>query len=339
VITIIFGTDRLSIEERIASIRGDVDPSSFATTIIEDAARNIAEVISACGALGFFGSGRLIVAHQLLAASPRRGRRSKANDEQESAIDVLRGVPPETTLLIVEGALDNATEREARRAAPELKTERFDVPRGQALVEWTCARARRQLAVIKQADARQLLEALFPGSWQAAGRRDDVAPNLFRLDSELAKLAVAAGEHGTITAASITSLVYGADEEDFWGVTNAIMQGDVAKAVSEIERAYAQGSAAEGILGQLTSQFEVLAIASLAGKSTGIGDLAASSGLSEARLRQAGRYIAMFPPERISRALDALRAIDAGDKQGALDLTDSLVPLIASLARGSRVSQ
>lgn len=334
-ITIIFGTDRLSIEERLAHIRQEVDPTSFSTTIVDDAARNIAELNAACGALGFFGSGRLIIAYQLLAAGPRRGRRGKVSDDQESAVDVLRNVPRETMLLIVEDALDSPTEREARLAAPELTAERYDVPRGQDLVEWTGARARRHHATIRQPEARQLLEALFPGSWQVASRRDDVAPSLIRLDSELAKLATAAGDQETITSALITSLVPGADAEDFWGITNAIMQGDVARAVAEVERAYIQGSAAEGILGQIASQFEVLAVASLAGKTTGIGELASSTGVSEGRLRQSGRFVATFPSERIAVALEALRDLDAGAKQGTLDLTDSLVPLIATLARGA----
>jgi DNA polymerase III delta subunit len=334
-ITIIHGTDRLSIDERVANLRREVDPTSFSTTVIEDAARNIPAVKAACGALGFFGTGRLIIAYQLLAAGAKRGRRSKASDAQESAVDALQAVPRETTLLIVEDALDVATEREARRVVPDLAIERFDVPRGQRLVEWTSARARHHRAIIGQSEARQLLEALYPGSWQAAARRDDIAPGLFRLDSELAKLATAAGDQGTVTAAHIASLVPGAEAEDFWGITNAIMQGDAAKAVVEVERAYLQGSAAEGILGQITSQFEVLAVVSMAGKAIGVAELAAASGLSEGRLRQSGRYVGTFPPQRIAQALDALRDLDAGAKQGTLDITDSLVPLVAQIARGS----
>jgi len=332
-ITIIHGTDRLSIEERVASLRHEVDPTSFSTTIIQDAARDISAVKAACGALGFFGTGRLIIAYQLLTAGAKRGRRTKANDRQESAIDAIQAVPRETMLLIVEDTLDVATERDVRRAVSDVSIERFDVPRGQRLVEWTSARARHHRAVIGQSESRQLLEALFPGSWQAAARRDDIAPGLLRLDSELAKLATAAGDQNTITAEHIASLVPGADAEDFWGITNAIMQGDPAKAVIEIERAYLQGSAAEGILGQITSQIEVLAVVSMAGKAIGVPELATASGLSEGRLRQSGRYVGTFPPQRIAEALDALRDLDAGAKQGTLDITDSLVPLIATLAQ------
>jgi DNA polymerase-3 subunit delta len=177
-----------------------------------------------------------------------------------------------------------------------------------------------------------LLAALFPGSWQAVARRDDVPPNLFRLDSELAKLAIAAGDEHPITADHISALVPDAEAEDVWGITNAIMQRDAARAIQEIERAYLLGSAAEGILGQLTSQFEVLAVASLAGKSTGIEELASATGLSEARIRQSGRSVSSFPAQRIAAALDALRDLDAGAKSGLIDLTDALVPVVARMA-------
>jgi hypothetical protein len=82
----------------------------------------------------------------------------------------------------------------------------------------------------------------------------------------------------------------------------------------------------------LTSQFEVLAVASLAGKSTGIEELASATGLSEARIRQSGRSVASFPDQRIAAALDALRDLDADAKSGLIDLTDALVPVVARMA-------
>ncbi|HVX30580.1 MAG TPA: DNA polymerase III subunit delta, partial [Nitrolancea sp.] len=326
-ISILFGTDRLSIGERVDALRAERDPSGFSTTIIEDAAHNLAAVTSACGALGFFDSGRLVIAYQLLTAGGKRGRRAKASDSQTAAIEALSSVPASTTLIVVEETLDQATERAARKAVPDLTVERIDVPRGQKLVEWTSARARHHHATLGQSEARRLLEALFPGSWQAIARRDDVPPNLYRLDNELAKLALAAGDEQPITSADISALVPDAEAEDFWGITNAIMQRDAARAIQEIERAYLLGSAAEGILGQLTSQFEVLAVAELAGRTTGIEELASTTGLSEARIRQAGHSVANFPRSRIAAALDALRDLDADAKSGQIELSDALVPL------------
>ena len=218
---------------------------------------------------------------------------------------------------------------------PDVMLERCDVPRGRRLIDWTCERARRYDAIIGQDETRMLLEALFPGSWPAESRRDDVPPDIFRLDTEIAKLATAAGQDRSITAGHISALVPGAEAQDFWGITNAIMNRDATKAIVEVERAYLQGSPAEAILGQITSQFEALAVAATAERGTDLAEVAAISGLSEGRLRQASRSTTAFPATGIAAALDALRSLDADTKQGLIDLSDALVPLIAALANES----
>ncbi len=336
-ITILYGSDRLSIDELVTSVRTEVDPSGISTTIIDNASSDLGAVRSACGALGFFGSGRFVVARDLLSIAKRRGRKTSGDEEGDSAVSVLAGVPNETTLLVVEQSLDPRTEREIRKAVQNLEVQRHEVPRGLRLVEWTCQRARRYEAICGQNEARQLLEALFPGNWPAESRRDDVPPDLYRLDTEIAKLATAAGEDESITSASIARLVPGAEAEDFWGITNAIMDSNPGKAVVETERAYALGSAPEAILGQLTSQFEALSVASLASRGVSLGDLSIISGLSEGRLRQTSRSSHAFPAERIAAALDALRDLDAGVKSGTVEIEDALVPLIAMLASTSPV--
>ncbi len=334
-ITILYGSDRLTIDERVAAVRAEVDPSGISSTIIDNAAGDLSAVRSSCGALGFFGSGRFVVARDLLSVPKRRGRKAAGDDDGDSAVAILAGVPRETTLLVVEESLDPRSEREIRKIVTDIQVERFDVPRGQRLVDWTCQRARRYQAVCGQNEARQLLEALFPGSWPAESRRDDVPPDLYRLDTEIAKLATAAGDAENITSALIARLVPGAEAEDFWGITNAIMDGSPAKAVVETERAYALGSAPEAILGQITSQFEALSVASLASRDVSLSQLSSVSGLSEGRLRQTSRYAHSFPPERIALGLDALRELDAAIKSGTAEIEDALVPLVAMLAAGA----
>ncbi len=333
-ITIFHGTDRLTVEERIADARASMDPTGISTTIIDNASSDLSSVRSAAGAIGFFGTGRLVVARDLLSTGSKRGRKSKSDSSAESVVDILAGIPRETTLFVVELQLDPKTEREIRKVVPDVSIERYDVPRGRTLVEWTSERARRYDAIIGQEEARALLEALFPGNWATESRRDDVPPDLYRLDSEIAKLATAAGSGETIMAGHISALVPGADAQDFWGITNAIMDRDASRAVVELERAFSHGSAAEAILGQITSQFEALAVASTAERGMPLSQVAAVSGLSEGRLRQASRAATAFPVARIADALDALRQLDADTKQGLIDVTNALVPLVAALASG-----
>ncbi len=137
-ITILHGTDRLTIDERVASMRDAVDPSGISTSVVSDASSDISAVRSACGAVGFFGSGRLVIARDLLTSGPRKGRKSKDDPALESVIEVMLGVPDSTTLVVVEPTLDPKTEREIRKVVPSITIERFVVPRGMRLVDWTC---------------------------------------------------------------------------------------------------------------------------------------------------------------------------------------------------------
>jgi DNA polymerase-3 subunit delta len=329
-IVLIHGSDRLSAEERVTALRNDHDPSGLNTTVIDDASRHVTDVLAAVGAAGFFGSTRVVVARDLLTA--RAGRGGRTADAGGEALGMLGGVPASNVLIVVERAIDPATERAVRKEAPDLRVERFDVPRGRDLVEWTCARARRYDATIDAGVATLLLEALFPGSWNAAARRDDVPPDLHRLDSEIAKLATAAGEAGRIERPLVDSLVPGAESQNIWGLTDAIGAGDPTGAVREVERSLSQGVAPEMLLGQLAGQFEALAALAAV---PGVGDLAAVAsvtGLSEGRLRQSQRIARQFPAERVRASLSALRQFDADAKQGLIDPSEALVSLVARLA-------
>lgn len=330
-ITLLYGTNRLAIEERLQALRAEHDPDAFNTTVIEQASRRLADLRGASLASGFFGATRLVIARDLFVEpGTGRGRRAASASRDEIA-SLLAEVPPTTLLVIVEGALTPAVLRDIRKAVPDLDMQAFDVPRGRELADWVRARAQSLDATIDARAIDALLEALFPGTWRAVARRDDVPPDLYRLDSEVVKLATAAGPGGQITSELVSELVPGAEAINIWGLTDAIAKGDPAAAVREVERALATGTAAEMLIGQLAGQFEVFAALSAAGPA-GIKAAAAETGLTEGRLQQASRSMRGFPAARVRRGLAALRAIDVGTKQGELDATDALVGIIAQLA-------
>lgn len=330
-IIVLHGTDRLAIDERVAGLRAEHDPSDLTTTVIERAGDHLADLRTACLSPGFFGATRLVIARDLLSARPAgRGRRASSGD-RAAVIDLLAAVPDTTFLVVVESEIKPADERELRAKVPGLTIERHDVPRGRDLVDWVCARARRYDSTIEADVAARLLEALFPTAWRAVARRDDVPPDLYRLDGEVAKLATAAGPGGTITPDLVGALVPEAEATNVWGLTDAIVAGKAAAAVREVERALAGGTPAEVLLGQLGSQLEVFAVLAAGGRH-GAAALAAETGISEGRLRQASRSAGNFPRERIARGLAALREVDVATKQGQADAADLLVGVVASLA-------
>lgn len=333
-ILFLHGSDRFGIEERLQQLRREHDPTGLNTTVIERAGDQLSELRSACLAPGFFGTQRLVIAHDLLTpAKGGRGRRSTAASRAE-LVSLLQRVPPTTVLIVVETALTVTEERALKKDLDDLQVERHDVPRGRDLITWAQRRAKEFDATLEGDAAGRLLEALFPAGWRQVARRDDVPPDLHRLAGEIAKLATAAGAGGVITSKLVATLVPEADAPNIWGLTDAIINGDAAAAVREIELALATGAVAEMLIGQLAAQLEVYAVVACA-RGQSPAAVAAETGLSEARLQRAGRSARRFPLERIERGLGVLRAIDVAAKQGEGDATEMLVGAVAQLAAGS----
>ncbi|HEU5422988.1 MAG TPA: DNA polymerase III subunit delta [Nitrolancea sp.] len=343
----------MTIGERLRSARRTLDPEGINTTIIEQARQHLPDVQAACGALGFFGATRLVVAIDLFgeaksnnqsgqaqsgAARSGRGSAGKRGRGANAAADdavvaLLAGVPSTTELVVVERSFDTQAEQLTASSGARVAVERHDVPRGQPLLQWLVARARQHDTVIEAPIAEEILNALFPGSWQSSARFDDVPPDLFRLDNEIAKLSAAAGT-GPVTTDLVRQLVLGADAENTWGLVDALTGGQPSRAVQEVERALSHGTAPEALLGQLTGHFEALAAILLAGRGTSPREIAAATGLSDGRVRMASSGAQRTSIAAVAGAIDALRTLDADAKRGRVEPADALVALVARLASG-----
>lgn len=335
-IQVLHGANSLGIQERARLLRDESDPTSVNTTTIDQAASRLGDLRAACCALGFFGTTRVVIAHNLITprgtSRKRRSAKSTAGSPLDQVIGVLNDVPTTTLLIVIEESVGSAEERALKSVTQEVRVERLDVPRGRELVSWSVNRARQYGTEFKPGAQERLLEALFPGSWSSRPQRDDVPPDLYRLDTEIAKLAVAAGTGGKISAGQIAELVPGAEAVNIWGLTNAIAAGNPASAVREVERELASGTAAEMIIGQLVGQFETFAALLTQGGPPDVRAVAAETGLSEARLQQATRSIRYFSVERVRRSLAALRDTDFAAKQGHVDAQDALAGIVVQLA-------
>lgn len=329
-IVLLHGANRLAIDERLQALRSEHDPTGFATTIIEQAGEHLADLRAASLAAGFFGATRIVIAHSLLTERTG-GRGRKASVARDEIVAFLQNVPASTLLALVEPTLGAAERRALLDAIPSTRIETFDVPRGRDLVDWVCRQATSLDTEIDAETAGRLLEALFPGNWRAVPRRDDVPPDLYRLAGEINKLATAAGAEGRITDELVAALVLGAESLNVWGLTDAIVNGDPALALREVEQALASGVAAEALIGQLAGQFEVFAAL---GSNGGVGILAVAkeTGLTEARLQQASRSLRHFPISRVRRGLAALRGLDVAAKRGETEAADAIVGIVVQLA-------
>jgi DNA polymerase-3 subunit delta len=86
-----------------------------------------------------------------------------------------------------------------------------------------------------------------------------IGPAMGLLDSELAKLAVAVGPRGTISADDVDKLVGRSKAADVFRILDAIGDGKPAEALSLLEEVFAEGTDPMAVLGALTSQLRKLA--------------------------------------------------------------------------------
>ena len=329
-ITLLHGDNHLQIKERVQAASNAIDPTGLSTSVFEQASSVTDEIAAAAGSPGFFGADRLVICYDLI--TPTSGRRRKASADDGDPLRLLGSVAPGVWVIIIEKSLKAADEKRVRSFAADITVDEVTVPRGRKLIDWATERARRYEAVLDGATATRLVEALFPGTWRQAARRDDVPPDLQRLDSEIAKLATAAGPNAEITSDMIAELVANADALDIWGLSNAIADRDQSRAIKQLELALDSGQAPEQILGQLVGQFETFAVVNAA-KGRPNDMVANRTGLSEGRLRQASRSARNYSRADLTRALMEIRDTDFGIKQGLHEPQDALTALVAGLAR------
>jgi DNA polymerase III delta subunit len=332
-VTVFHGDNTFEIRERVFGARQVIDPTGLSTSVFENANTSVPEISTAVSSPGFFGADRLVICHNLASSTPgKRRKKSDQSGENSDPLDIISSVAPGVWLVVIEPALKAAEEKQIRSKSDHVEVVRLTVPRGRSLIDWTCERARAHSAALDGATATRIVEALFPGTWREALRWDDVPPDLYRLDAEIAKLAVAAGTDQDITSVLVEDLVPSEDARDTWGLSNAIADRDQSRAIKQLELAIDSGQPPEAILGQLVAQFETFAVVNASG-SRPTGTVASMTGLSEGRLRQAGRSARNFQRSDLVRCILAIRDADFGIKQGLHEPEDALVTLIAQLSQ------
>lgn len=150
----------------------------------------------------------------------------KADTERVAAS--LADVPADTTVALVARGKAPAPLRKAVEAAGgELLA--FEAPRERELPKRLVADA-RELGFSLELDAARMLVARM-------GARS------LRLRGELERLALWAGEGGTVGVAELEAIISDTSEQAIWTLADAITEGDEAKALRVAEQLTAQGEA------------------------------------------------------------------------------------------------
>ncbi len=144
------------------------------------------------------------------------------------AVEALSQIPPETTVaLVAHGKAPAGLEKAVESAGGEVLS--FEVPRERELPKQLVAEARELGFALEPTAARLLVER--------------IGPRPMRLRTELERLALWAGEGGSVGVEDLEAMVSDTSEEAIWTLADAVVAGDDVETMRVAERLVAQGEA------------------------------------------------------------------------------------------------
>jgi DNA polymerase III subunit delta len=157
----------------------------------------------------------------------------------EAVAAALGALPPDLTLVLI-----------ARAKAPPKLSKAVKAAGGE-IHEFEAPKA-RELPRLLVADAERLGFALEPTA--ARTLVDRMGANPVRLQNELERLALWAGEGGRVSAADLDAMVADTSETAVWALSDALLDRDPARAASIAERLVSQGENVTGLIYGLASR-------------------------------------------------------------------------------------
>ncbi len=171
---------------------------------------------------------------------------------------------------------------------------------------------------------------------RAAGLlRESVGDDLGLLDSELGKLSLYVGERPEITTSDIEALVGRVREENIFGVTDAMAEGDLATAFAQWERVLATDRAApaRAVGGLAWGLRKLLGLKVQAESGVSLATLSAQA-YTRSDLLQ--RRLLAVTVESLEQQLCDLLEIDVGSKVGLCEVSSAVERFIIRHSNGSR---
>ncbi|MGB7588565.1 MAG: DNA polymerase III subunit delta [Solirubrobacterales bacterium] len=183
----------------------------------------------------------------------------------EAVALALANLPPELTVVLIARAKASSKLVAAVKAA-KGEIHEFAAPKAQDMPRLLVADAKRLGFRLEPAAARILV--------------DRMGPNPLRLLQELERLAVWAGEGGSVTAADLDAMIADTSEAAVWALSDALLERDPGRALAIAERLISQGENVSGLIYGLASRLRK-ACAAAAQLEEGVGskEIEASLGM------------------------------------------------------------
>ncbi len=212
------------------------------------------ELLSACGALPFLDSHRLVVVEGLLAALERRSGRGQRNSNASTnpglggwkALNV--GIPqlPESTLLVfIDGPLSD-TNPLLILVRPLAEVQNLKAPSNEALARWIKDAAQQKGSSISPAAIHNLA--------------DLVGNDLWTLDRDLEKLSLYAFGR-SIEESDVQELVSQVREANIFNAVDAVVDNKPGVALRLLQQLRQDGQEASSIIGLVERQLRLMALA------------------------------------------------------------------------------
>lgn len=157
----------------------------------------------------------------------------------EAVAAAIVELPPDLTLVLIARAKTPAKLARAVKAA-KGELHEFEAPKAREMPGRLVAEAEQLGFRLEPAAARLLVDRMGPGS--------------LRLQNELERLALWAGEAGEVTVADLAAMVSDTSEEAVWSLSDALLEQDAPRALRIAERLISQGENVTGLIYGLVSR-------------------------------------------------------------------------------------
>jgi DNA polymerase III subunit delta len=308
---LIAGTDGAKIDATRARLRtrAESEGGAAALEIFESgegrAAPDHEALLAAVAAMSLTESRRY-----LLADGVERWR----DAQLEAVTAALGNLPADLSLVLI-----------ARDKAPAKLVKAVEGAGGE-VHEFEASKA-RQMPRVLVAEAARLGFRLDPGA--ARLLVDRMGANPVRLQHELERLALWAGDGGEVTAADLEAMVADTSEAAVWALSDALLERDPARALGIGERLIAQGENVTGLVYGLASRLrKARAAAALLERGTPAKQVESSLGMHPYAAKQLVARLGDASVEGLQEATLALADLEVWCR-GGTDYGDALALTLA----------
>jgi DNA polymerase III subunit delta len=232
----------------------------------------------------------------------------------EAVAAALGSLPPDLTVVLIARAKAPPKLAKAVKSAGG-ETHEFELPKA------------RELPRVLVGDAKRLGFALETAAARALVARMGTSP--VRLRNELERLALWAGEGGSVTATDLEAMVSDTSEAAVWALSDALLERDPSGAASIAERLLSQGETVTGLVYGLASRLRK-ACAAVAQIEDGVPSkqVESSLGMHPYAARQLVARLQMTSVEDVRQATIILADLEVQCRGGA-DYGDELALTLA----------